>query len=91
MGAYIVERVLPGMTPEGITAAAQAAKDTSKLMRDEGATVTYAGSTFIPEGDRCICLFDADSAATVIEVNERASLPYERVLPAAHIDPGDLG
>ena len=90
MAQYLVERHLPGITGEQLTAAAQAAKDTSAAMRGEGSQVTYRRSTFVPGEEKCYCLFDASSERVVKEANERAGLPFERIVEAAHIASEDL-
>lgn len=90
MTQYLVERHLPGITGEQLTAAAQAAKDTSAAMRAEGEQVIYRRSTFLPGEEKCFCLFDASSEAIVREANERAGLPFERIMEAAHIAAEDL-
>jgi Nickel responsive protein SCO4226-like len=59
-------------------------------MRQEGLDVSYLRSTFLPEEERCFCLFEGQNADLVIEANRRALLPFERVHRAAHIASDDL-
>jgi hypothetical protein len=87
---YLVERHLPGITGEQLKAAAQAAKDTSASMRQDGVQVRYLRSTFLPAEEKCFCLFDGPSSDIVEQVNKQANLPYERVHDAAHIAADDL-
>lgn len=82
MPRYMVERRLPGFTPEQVRAAARAAKDTTAAMTGEGQPVRYLRSTFIPGEDKCYCLFEAASAAVVETANRRAKLPMDRVVEA---------
>jgi hypothetical protein len=49
MTKYLVERYLPGLTPEQLAAAAGSAKRTTETMTQEGTPVQYLRSTFIPE------------------------------------------
>ena len=90
MSLYLVERYLPGITGEQLTAAAQAAKDTSAKMREGGVQVRYLRSTFLPAEEKVFCLFDGPSSDVIEQVNNQANLPYERVHDAAHIAAEDL-
>ena len=91
MSKYLVERYLPGLTPEQLGAAASAAKATTASMTSEGTPVHYLRSTFIPGEDKCYCLFEGPSADVVKMAYERAQLPYERIVDAMHIAAEDLG
>ena len=91
MSKFLVERYLPGVTPEQLGEAASAAKETTASMTSEGTPVRYLRSTFIPGEDKCYCLFEGPSADVVKKANERAQLPYERIVDAMHIASEDLG
>ena len=39
----------------------------------------------IPGEDKCYCLFEGDSAATVRQANERADLPMENISEALSV------
>jgi len=84
------ERYLPGITPDQLTAAAGAAKSTTATMAKEGTSVRYLRSTFIPGEEKCFCLFVGPSAEVVGTANDRAELPYERIVEAMHIASDDL-
>jgi len=90
MQKYIVERHLPGITDEQLTAAATQAKRTTAEMRDEGVPVRYHRSTFVPAEEKCFCLFEGASQDDVRQANERAELPFERIVEAKHISAEDL-
>ena len=89
MAKYLVERFLPGITPEQLMAAAGAAKSATAAMAQEGTPVQYLRSTFIPSEEKCFCLFEGPSANAVRTANDRAQLPYERVAEAQHIASDD--
>src|SRR5215207_4810474 len=91
MAKYLVERYLPGLTPEQLAAAAGSAKRTTATMRQEGTPVQYLRSTFIPGEEKCFCLFEGPSAEVVRTANDRAQLPYERIVEAMHVASDDLG
>ena len=90
MSKFLVERHLPGFTPEQLGAAASAARATTTSMTNEGTPVRYLRSTFIPGEDKCYCLFEGPSADVIKTANERAQLPYDRIVNAMHIASEDL-
>lgn len=90
MAKFLVERHLPGITPEQLQAAATAARDNAAQLTKEGTDVTYLRSTFIPSEERCFCLFEGVDERAVIEANRRANLPFERVVEAMHLAKEDL-
>ena len=87
MAVFMVDRNLPGITMDQLSAAQRAAIDTAKKFTAEGKPVRYIRSMFIPSDSRCMCLFDARNAETVKEVNDAAKIPYTRVVEAADLMP----
>ena len=87
MAIYMVERNLPGITMEQLAAAQKAAIETGKKMTAEGKKVRYIRSTFVPGEARCMCLFEAPNAEHVKEVNEKAKIPYARIVEAMDLTP----
>ncbi len=90
MPKYMVERYLPGITSDQLSAAAARAKSTTAQMSEEGTPIRYLRSTFVPSEEKCYCLFDGPSADAVEQANKRADIPYERVVEAMHITSEDL-
>jgi len=91
MTKYLVERYLPGLTPDQLAAAAGSAKRATETMTQEGTPVQYLRSTFLPGEEKCFCLFEGPSAEVVRTANDRAQLPYERIVEAMHVASDDLG
>ena len=87
MAIYMVERELPGITNEGLAGAQQAAIASSQKSTTAGNPVRYVRSTFVPGEARCMCLFEASSAAAVRDVNEAAGLPFTRIVEAMDLTP----
>jgi len=87
MAIYMVERELPGITNEGLAGAQQAAIASSQKSTTAGNPVRYVRSTFVPGEARCMCLFEASSAAAVRDVNEAAGLPFTRIVEALDLTP----
>lgn len=87
MRVYMVERSLKGISMADLGAAQQAAIATAETMRGQGAAIRYIRSTFAPQDGRCMCLFEAGSADQVQALNDRAGLPYDRVVEALDLTP----
>jgi Nickel responsive protein SCO4226-like len=82
---YMVERSLPGFGEDQLPGAAGAAKSTSAQMTKEGTPVRYLRSTFVPQEEKCFCLFEGDSVEAIKTAQERAGLPYDRIVEARFI------
>jgi hypothetical protein len=87
MAVYMVERELPGITPEQLAHAQDAAISTSREFTSGGKPVRYLRSTFLPEDSRCFCLFEAPTRQLVRDVNEAAKLPVTRIVEALDLTP----
>lgn len=85
MAQYLVERHLPGFPPDQLPAAAGAAKQKAAELDAEGTEIRYIRSTWVPDGERCYCLFEGSSLEAVAEVQRRANLPYEQIHEAAFL------
>src|SRR5258705_5202004 len=78
---------LKGITMDQLAGAQKAAIQTGKDMTAQGRTVRYIRSTFVPGEARCMCLFEAPTAQNVRELNDRAKIPYTRVVEALDLTP----
>ena len=87
MDIYMVERELPGVTPEQLVGAQGAAISTSQQFTARGTTVRYIRSTFVPDESKCFCLFEAASQQAVLDVNTAAKLPFTRIVRALELTP----
>jgi hypothetical protein len=87
MNVYVVERQLQGITAEGLAEAQQAAIRTAGELTARGKRVEYVRSTFLPDTSDCLCMFRAEDAAHVRELNDSAGLPYTRIIPAMDLSP----
>jgi Protein of unknown function (DUF4242) len=90
MPQYIVERHLPGITPEQLTAAAARAKSVTAEMTQQGKPVRYLRSTYLPAEQKAFCLFEAPTPERVKEANETAKIPFQRIVEAQHIAAEDV-
>ena len=87
MSVYMVERELPGISLDQLAGAQKAAIDTSAQFTKEGKPVEYIRSMYVPGDEKVMCLFKAENADTVREVNDTAKIPYKRVVEAMDLTP----
>jgi uncharacterized protein DUF4242 len=90
MDIYMVERELPGITPEQLAGAQGAAISTSRQFTAQGTPVRYIRSTFVPDESKCFCLFEAASQQAVRDVNTAAKLPFARIVRALDLTPAAM-
>jgi hypothetical protein len=87
MPTYMVERVLPRATLAEVAALRRAVEEACRAFAAEGRPVRYVRSTFTPGDSRCLCLFEAPTAALVQAVNEAAQIPFNRIVLAVDLGP----
>ena len=56
-------------------------------MTASGKAVRYIRSTFVPGDAHCMCLFEASNPELVKELNDKAKLPYTRIVEAMDLTP----
>jgi hypothetical protein len=83
----MVERSLPGIEMDQLAAAQKAAIATSDQFTAEGKPVRYIRTTFVPGEAHCMCLFEAGDPDLVKEVNEKAQIPFTRIIEALDLTP----
>jgi Protein of unknown function (DUF4242) len=84
---YVVERYLPGLSRTDLLPRLSRLEPVIEELRDEGSAVRYLGSAIVLEDEACFCQFEASSVAVVSEVNPRADLPFDRIVPAVLVQP----
>ena len=87
MPIYAAERDLPGITMDQLAGAQRAAIETSERSTAEGRPVRYIRSMYIPSEAHVTCLFEASNADSVRDVNERAGIPFTRIVEAMDLTP----
>jgi hypothetical protein len=90
MPTYVAERYLPGVTWEQVLDAARRAKRSAAQMAAAGTPVRYLRSTFLPSDETCYCLFQAPSEDAVKQANDRAQMPFDRIVEVVHVAAEDL-
>ena len=89
MNIYLVDRNLPGVTLEQLAAAQKAAIETSQRFTEEGNPVRYVRTAWVPSESHVMCMFEAQSAQAVRDVNEAAGIPFTRILDAMDLTPAN--
>ncbi len=87
MAVFMVNRDLPGITIDQLAGAQQAAIETSQKFTEQGKSVRYIRSTFVPDESHCMCLFEASDSGVVKEVNEAANIPFTTIVEALDLTP----
>lgn len=87
MPVYVVKRTLPGITPEALMSAGVRAKTCCAEMTQEGESVRWIRSFFLPESSQTHCYFDAASKQAVEEANQRARIPFVEIAEVVEMTP----
>jgi hypothetical protein len=72
---------------EQLAAAQKKAIQMGKELTAQGREVRYIRSTFVPGENKCMCLFEAPNSEHVREANERAQIPFTRIVAAEDLNP----
>jgi hypothetical protein len=87
MAMFVVKRTLPGITPEALQSAGLRAKTCCSQMCDEGESIRWIRSFFLPATEQTHCYFDAASKEAVEEANARARIPFSEILEVVELTP----
>ena len=86
---FVVDRTVPGMTSELLAELQRLLHEAARRITAAGEVVRYLRCTFIPDQQRCICLFEAGNPVAVRKVNETAQAPFHRISAAVeYSEPG---
>jgi hypothetical protein len=84
--AFLVERYLPGLTQDTLTALAARLDSAAGEIHRSGTPVSWLGSTALLEEETMFCVFRAPSREAVQALNELALAPYERMSEVFFVD-----
>ena len=87
MPKFVVKRTLPGITQAALLSAGVRAKTCCAEMTQEGETVLWLRSFFLPESSQTHCYFTAANKQAVEEVNRRAKIPFTEVTEVVEMTP----
>jgi hypothetical protein len=83
---YVVERYLPGLHRSDLLSGLSRLEP-PRDQAERPAEVRYLGSTIVLRDEACFCQFEGPSSDAVAEVNRRAGLPFDRIVPAVTVHP----
>jgi hypothetical protein len=72
---------------EQLAAAQKKAIQVGVELTAQGKEVRYIRSTFVPGEHKCMCLFEAPNSENLREANERAKIPFTRIVRAEDLTP----
>ncbi len=90
MPTFVVKRNLPGITQDALLSAGMRAKTCCAEMTQEGQSVRWLRSFFLPESSQTYCYFAAPTKQTVEEVNRRARIPFVEVAEVVEMTPESI-
>jgi len=85
---YLVERYWPGVTGELLSEALVKGRRVIEEMADEGTRVDDISCTLIPSEEVVFSLYEGPSAVAVQQLNERAGIPFSRIVEAIAVPVG---
>ena len=75
MPRYIIERIVPGLTPEGL----QSAGKKSNEVLEELPPVKWIRSYVCSSADRIYCEYEAPNPEAIMEHSRRSGIPADRI------------
>jgi hypothetical protein len=82
MARFLGESYPVGLEQNKLAATVDAARRVAAEMRASGREVSLISSTFVPKEEALFCLFEAQSAADVVTLGQRAGLRFAHVVEA---------
>jgi len=77
---YLVEHDLRGLSPSQLASVHRALGEAVRRVKRRGSQIRYVQRIFMPDEQRCLCLFEADSPDLVRNINDIAQFPLVRVV-----------
>ena len=90
MPTFVVKRILPGITQDALLSAGVRAKTCCAEMTEEGQSVRWLRSFYLPESSQTHCYFSANTKQAVEEVNRRAKIPFVEITEALEMTPDSV-
>jgi hypothetical protein len=84
---FMAECFWPGVTEQKVKDAGARGRRAAQAVSSEGGSARYIGSILVPSDEIALCLFEATSLDEASEVNQRAAIPFERILEIVRLDP----
>jgi predicted regulator of Ras-like GTPase activity (Roadblock/LC7/MglB family) len=88
---FIAERDIAGVTAAHIGDVHRALGAAARRVTTPDHPVSYLRTIYIPGENRCICVFQANDAATVALVNDTAQVPLGQIAESIEFRVGTVG
>ncbi|HZQ66279.1 MAG TPA: hypothetical protein VFA66_13750 [Gaiellaceae bacterium] len=82
MPEFLIELYVPRADTAAVERRAARARVAAEELSREGTPVRYLRSVFVPEDETCFLLWESARVEDVVEAARRASLRFERAVPA---------
>jgi hypothetical protein len=90
MPMFVAVRDLPGVTTDSLVGAGARVKSCVAGMQSEGTEVRWVRSFFLPASSRTHCYFEGPSREAIVELNQRAGIPFEEIFEVAEMTPSSV-
>ena len=77
---YLVEHDLRGLSPPQLAGVHRALGEAVRRAARRGSRIRYVQRIYVPQEQRCLCLFEAAGPDLVRNVNDIAQFPLARVI-----------
>jgi hypothetical protein len=79
---YLVERYWPGVTVQRLSEALGRVRQVMEELSGQGMSIGDVSCTLIPAEEVVFSVYEGPSAAAVRQLNERAGIPFSRIIEA---------
>jgi hypothetical protein len=90
MPMFVAIRNLPGVTADALVGAGARVKTCVAGMQSEGTDVKWIRSFFLPSSSQTHCYFEGPTKAAIVELNQRAGIPFQEIQEVAEMTPSSI-
>ncbi len=80
MAEFLVELYVARGDADSVTASAERARQVAEVLDEDGSTVRYLRSIFMPEDETCFLIYEATSREVVHTAATKAELQFDRII-----------
>ena len=88
---YLAEHYQPGTDIDELRRATARLADAAAALTADGLNIRFAGTSFVPSDESCLCRFESDSIDAVRIACQRAQFPTDRILPIDEVEASGSG
>jgi hypothetical protein len=79
---YLAESYLPRARQPALPQVLRDARRAAETLTEDGTPVRHVRSTYLPDDELCLYVFEAESKEAVFELSARAAVDFDRVVEA---------